>query len=276
LTIETQQEGIPPRLERYELKFTIPFSQIEPISQFTATYCSRDRYSAAAESGFYRVHNLYLDTPGFLFLRNRRHRAPNRFNMRVRSYGDEPALPYYLEVKQRIGGVIRKYRAPVRNPDWNRVFSEPGFCAPEQSDSPSQAKNRELFERLSYTYQVEPKVLTQYVRKAWISDIDDYARVTFDIDLRFVERSAWNPVPEEGEDSMQHYDLPAVFDPGCSVILELKCLASFVPLWMVDLIRTFSLKRRSFSKYMFSMNELIALRGYDPAQRVAQLSQLRY
>jgi VTC domain len=265
------QGEMPQQLERYELKFTIPFEQIEPISLFAAAYCSLDRYSVAAESGFYSVHNLYLDSPSFLFLRNRRERVPNRFNMRVRSYGDAE-LPYFLEIKQKLGGVIRKYRAPVHSPDWHCAWSEPGCSAAEEGHSPEQAQNRDLFERLVYSYQVEPKILTQYARKAWVSEIDDYARVTFDTDLRYCERSRWDPTPDE-DGAMQHYDLPAVFDPGCSVVLELKCYASAVPLWMVDLIHTFSLKRRAFSKYMFGIYELTAQRGYDPALRVAMAGQ---
>jgi hypothetical protein len=261
---------MPQQIERYELKFTIPFEQIEPISRFAAAYCSLDRYSELAESGFYSVHNLYLDSPGFLFLRNRRERVPNRFNMRVRSYGDAE-LPYYLEIKQKLGDVIRKYRAPVHSPDWHCAWSEPGWSAADEDHSPEQAQNRDLFERLVYSYQVEPKILTQYARKAWVSEIDDYARVTFDTELRYCERRTWDPAPDA--DLMQHYDLPAVFDPGCSVVLELKCYASAVPLWMVDLIHTFSLKRRAFSKYMFGIYELTAQRGYDPAQRVAMAGQ---
>ena len=268
------QQAMPPQLERYELKFTVPLEMVEPISRFAAAYCSLDRYSEAAPEGFYHVHNLYLDSPGLLFLRNRRHRVPNRFNMRVRTYGDEPALPFFLEIKQRIGGVIRKYRAKVENPDWCRVFAEPGVVAPERGESPAQAANRALFERLVYTYQVEPRILTQYKRKAWVSDVDDYARVTFDVNLRFAERSVWDPLPDEA--MMRHYDSPLVFDPGCTVILELKCYASAVPLWMVDLIHTFSLKRRSFSKYMFGMSELYAARGQGFAPRVATVDALRY
>jgi hypothetical protein len=265
--------GNPQLLERYELKFTIPFDMIDPISRFASIYCSPDRHSVAVRGGFYRVHNLYLDTPGLLFLRNRRHRVPSRFNMRVRSYGNEPALPFFLEVKQRVGGVIRKYRAPVRNPDWHRVFTEPGSAALERGETPIQVRNRELFERLVLSYQARPWILTQYVRKAWVSDVDDYARVTFDVDLRFAERREWDPVPDDS--AMQHYDLPASFDPGCSVILELKCCASRVPLWMVDLIHTFSLRRRSFSKYMFGMGELLTARVHDPATRVATAETTR-
>lgn len=270
---EPLQQATPSRLDRYELKFTVPLALVEPISRFAATYCSLDRYSTAATDGFYRVHNLYLDSPGLLFLRNRFHRVPNRFNMRVRAYGDDPRLPYQLEIKQRIGALVRKYRAPVENPDWQRVFAEPGVQAPEPDDGALQKRNRALFERLVYTYQTEPKILTQYRRKAWVSDVDHYARVTFDVDLRFAERTTWNPLPDEA--MMQHYDLPAAFDPGCSVILELKCYAATVPLWMVDLIHTFSLTRRSFSKYMSGMSELCAMRGTSWAPRVTAVNLAR-
>jgi len=106
-----EQKGIPPMLERYEMKFTIPSKMVRPMADYASIYCSQDRYSQQSEGGFYRVNNLYLDSPNYLFLRRRLERVPNRFNMRVRSYGDDPGLPYYLEVKQKAGDVIRKYRA---------------------------------------------------------------------------------------------------------------------------------------------------------------------
>jgi hypothetical protein len=59
--------------------------------------------------------------------------------------------------------------------------------------------------------------------------------------------SGYLPVPHES--AMICCDSQTRFDPGCSVVLELKCYTSFVPLWMVDLIRAFQLKRRGFSKY---------------------------
>jgi len=112
---ENKQKGLPPRLDRYELKFGIPAELTEPISDFASVYCSLDKYSEKAEKGFYRVNNLYLDSPGYLFLRKRMEGAENRFNMRVRSYGDDPVMPYFLEIKQKVGGVVRKYRATVRD-----------------------------------------------------------------------------------------------------------------------------------------------------------------
>ncbi|MDM8549668.1 polyphosphate polymerase domain-containing protein [Desulfobacterales bacterium HSG2] len=264
------QKNLPPMLERYELKYTIPRELIEPVSDFASVYCSPDKYSLQTESGFYRVNNLYFDSPGYLFLRRRMEGAENRFNMRIRSYGDHPEMPYFLEIKQKIGNVVRKYRAPVTDREWYKVFTEPGagFC--EKNDASAEAKNRALFERSVFSYNASPKVLTQYVRKAWVSDVDDYARVTFDMDLRFMHETGYNLVPRE--EKMVSCDTEALFDPGCSVILELKCYTSQVPLWMIDLIRYFDLQRRSFSKYMTGVAEVFGLHRYDAASRVAMVN----
>jgi len=255
-------------LERYEMKFTIPSKMVRPMADYASIYCSQDRYSQQSEGGFYRVNNLYLDSPNYLFLRRRLERVPNRFNMRVRSYGDDPGLPYYLEVKQKAGDVIRKYRAPVTDAQWHKVFSEAGFTSDEPPGSAQQEQSRRLFERLTYSYQVTPKLLTQYVRNAWVSDIDDYARLTFDIDLRFMPRQEWDLVPRE--EQMVSYDLETLYNDGCDVILELKCYTSRVPLWMIDLIKRFDLKRRSFSKYLTGAAELFQMHRYHSAPRIAR------
>ena len=262
---KTEQKGLPPVLERYELKFTIPFEYVEPISKFVEPYCSMDKYSEISPSSFYRVNNLYLDSPNFLFLRNRMEGSDNRFNMRVRSYGDNPYMPYFIEIKQKQGSIIKKYRAKVEDSEWYKVYTEPGFVSRENTDDPKEVENRKIFEKLIYTYNVTPKILTQYIRKAWVSDVDDYARVTFDIDLKYMEEDNWNLIPNP--DRLSNYDNVTAFDSGCSVVLELKCYTSAVPYWMIDLIREFSLKRRSFSKYLSGAKELFGHHRYFTGDR---------
>lgn len=262
-----KQRIIPPLLERYELKYVIPVEMIDPISEFASVYCSLDRYSLKSADGFYRVNSLYLDTPGYLFLKMRLDNVQNRFNMRVRSYGDTPEVPYFLEIKQKTGGVVKKYRASVTDKDWYRAYTEPGYEQEDGSGTSIEDINARRFERLVVTYNAAPKILTQYLRKAWISDVDDYARITFDTDLRFRPESTYLPVPDEGE--MVSCDHAMAFDPGCAVILELKCYTSRVPLWMIDLIRYFDLQRRSFSKYLTGLSELTGLHRYDPGVRVS-------
>jgi hypothetical protein len=216
-----------------------------------------DIHSTNAENNFYLVNNLYFDSPDHLFLKRRIEGCPNRFNMRIRSYENNPGRFYYFEIKNKVGNIIRKYRS-----------SE----APDLSVDGAEVQNRRLFDRLLHTYDASPKILMQYHRMAWISDVDDYARVTFDINLRCMPETRFNLTPHE--DEMVSCDSEIVFDPGCSVILELKCFTSYVPLWMLDLIKYFNLNRRSFSKYMSGMNEVFRLYRYDTAIRSAAVPHL--
>lgn len=241
-------------LERLELKFHIPETMVDPISEFVSVYCSPDGYSREAEDGVYTVNSLYLDSPNYLFLRRRLDGSANRVNMRVRSYGEAGEPPFFLEIKQKKARLVRKFRAAVMDPTWHHVLEEPGAEAPRDSDIEGPRNHLDLFLRLAHTYQAEPKVLLQYKRRAYVSQVDDYARVTFDTDMKYCPPTGYRPCAEAA--SLIPCDHAAVFDPGCSVILELKCHASQVPLWMVDLIRGFDLPRRRFSKYVTAVREV--------------------
>lgn len=239
---------------------------IGPISDFASVYCSMDNYSLNSEDGFYRVNSLYLDSPDWVFLKMRLEDMDNRINMRVRSYGDYPDVPYFLEIKQKIGGVVRKYRAEVTDRNWFRAYTEPGFYPSLAGNNEKQEANRKLFERMIFTYNASPVILTQYARKAFISDVDDYARITFDRELKFRPETEYRPIPYEG--SMVSSDHTLAFDPGCNVILELKCYTTRVPMWMLDMIRCFDLQRRSFSKYQTGVTEMMKFYHHDSAFRV--------
>ena len=241
---------MPSILERFESKYTIPYSMIDEISAFIAPYCSLDKYSAISPDLFYRINSLYFDTPHFLFLQQRMRKAERRFNMRIRSYGDHPVLPYFFEIKQRRGDVVKKYRARTDDADIHDQLGAPARRRFDNEDD-TNFNNRELFARTAHRYNAGPVVLVQYKRKAYVSECDDYARVTFDLGLRYMQRNEYDPVPRESE--MKPCDAQTCFDGGCNTVLELKCYTSFVPLWMIDLVKTFNLKRRSFSKYANSV-----------------------
>lgn len=264
-----RQKVIPPLLERYELKYMIPSGLVEPISDFASVYCSLDEYSLNSNNGFYRVNSLYLDSPSFLFLRMRIEDMDNRINMRVRSYGDHPDIPYFLEIKHKTGNVVRKYRAAVTDRNWFRAYTDPGFYPHEVSRDKNDEASRKMFERLVFAYDASPVILTQYARKAFISDVDDYARITFDRELKFRPEKNYRPVPGKGQMVSCDHDL--AFDPGCDVILELKCYTTRVPVWMLDMIKYFDLRRTSFSKYKTGASELFGLHRYAPASRVSAL-----
>ncbi len=258
------QNGIVPVLERHEMKFVIPFIMIDPISDFVSAYCSLDKYSKKSDNGFYRVNNLYFDSPNYLFLKKRLDGSENRFNMRIRTYSDSCPLPCYFEIKQKNVNIIKKYRARINDGDWYLLFEKAGYYQ-EAASKRSGNSNRDLFVKMAYSYNAAPKVLTQYFRKAYVSDIDEYGRVTFDTDLRYQAEEKYNLVSHE--DKMVPLDHEDIFEPGCSVVLELKCNPCMVPLWMVDLIRCFDLRRRSFSKYVTGVRNVLNCYSYDLSLR---------
>lgn len=253
-------------LERYELKYHIHHDMIEPISKYIENIgCYLDKYSG--EDQTYRINSLYLDSRNFLFLRRTLNRDDRRFNMRIRSYGDDPKGPYFLEVKYKEGEFCKKYRHPISDEEWKAHF-EGRFDPPTYSEMEASTRNFQIFERLATTHEVEPKILTQYRRKAYLSEIDDYARVTFDMDLRYHETDCY--VVNPSRFTMKNYDNPMNFKENTDVILELKCTTQ-VPFWFLDLIKTFNLQRSGFSKYVSSSSELISMSHANRFERIGLL-----
>jgi hypothetical protein len=238
----------PQVLERYELKYTIPFSMVAEISDFIKPYCSLDEYSEKSEDSFYVVNSLYFDSPRFHFLENKMGEALERFNMRIRSYGYFPKLPYFLEIKKKRRDIIKKYRAKIYDEDVQRAIEVQMPTPGGDKHRDKNTKNADLFRHLRFIYAAEPKVLVQYRRKAYFSNYDEYARVTFDVRLRSMELTdGYAPVPIE--ERMYPADNESAFDIGADTILELKCYTKYVPLWMMDIIKKFNLRQRGFSKY---------------------------
>ena len=240
---------LPPVIERHELKYTIPFSYVEPITRFLRIYCDLDYYSTLTNNNFYQVNSLYFDTRCHEFLKQRLFGKNGRFNVRARCYGDGDTPPYYLEIKHKSGITGVKYRASASAEEWPAILTDPSYRVSE-SDSNKERRSKELFSRIACSYAIEPKILTQYQRRAFVSLVDDYARVTMDTNMRYRLQSDYCLVPGE---SMINYDNETIYTDDysgeASVILELKCNIGQVPVWMLDLIASFELKQQGFSKY---------------------------
>ncbi|MFP4164294.1 MAG: VTC domain-containing protein [Chitinispirillaceae bacterium] len=258
-----------PQLQRYELKYLIHRSMVEPISRFVSIYCALDEYSRIEEDHYYTVNSLYFDSPGFLFLKRRLENENNRFNMRVRSYGYDRDQPVFLELKFKDGSILRKLRGQVKNSKYPSVITSGNFLHQEGNCS-KENRNINTFTKLALTYNAEPKVLAQYRRKAYVSCYDQYARVTFDKDLCCRPQENYSSVPDPGDFLCCGHENTFPFEED--VVLELKCYTSQVPLWMLDLIRAFDLQRVSFSKYVASMRETFELRRYDHSDRQSNYS----
>lgn len=253
-------ESSPMYLERYEMKFLIPADLIADIEQFVAPYCCLDPFCEKTPTAYYRINSLYVDSHDSLFYHRRRSGSSNRFNMRIRSYGHQPVAPYFLEVKHKYQGFVKKYRAKVFSDDlYNQIFTA----------SPSTDHNLALFQGLAITHGIEPKIMTSYDRKALVSVVDDYARVTFDRNLKVYQTNDFSVKPEPAREI--NYDNETLFPPDCNVILEMKSTVR-VPLWMIDVINYFELRRTSFSKFSNSFEEVSRQASPTLMDRVAHFA----
>jgi SPX domain protein involved in polyphosphate accumulation len=239
-------------LERHELKYIIPYTYVEPISRFIAPYCQLDYYSELADNSFYNVNSLYFDTHNLEFLQKRLYGAYSRMNMRVRTYGDGTKAPYFMEIKHKKGAIVKKYRATANEDEWPYILTDPGYQIPDNEQGKNLA-NKKLFLRLATAYAIEPKILTCYRRRAFFSTVDEYARVTMDIDLQCHQEEQYNIVVGN---KMCNYDNETIYAnntfTNANVILELKSNVGAVPVWMLDLIQSFNLIQEGFSKYLNS------------------------
>lgn len=244
--------SLPATIERHELKYAIPWRYVDPICRFIEPYCELDHHSTIAVDNFYQVNSLYLDTRGLEFLRQRMYGKDGRFNMRVRCYGDQGQAPYFLEIKRKSGFTGKKYRSIASADEWPAIIEDPDYrFQPEDSDQ--NRSNKELFFQLATSYAIEPKLLTQYQRRAYVSTIDNYARVTMDVSMKYRVQDHYSLKSDE---TMISYDNETIYAremyTDAVVVLELKSDIGRVPTWMIDLIASFDLKQQGFSKYMSS------------------------
>ena len=203
------------RIRRYELKYVVSEDKARRIRDFIQPIFSLDKHVPPGEAG-YTVNNLYLDTPELRFYQDVKLRKLRRRKPRVRYYGAAPDELIWLEVKNREDSVIWKHRRAAPVADW-------------------------------------PGLLDRYLREPWVSDIDDYGRVTFDRYLRchLARGSTELATPDA---AMSFYDDAITAKESESlVILEIK-VERRVPLWALTIIRRFELVQRGWSKYCYVLD----------------------
>ncbi len=230
-------------ISRYESKYLVTEGMVEAIREYLRGICSPDRH--AGPDGRYRVNNLYFDTPDLRFYHDTRFKQFTRFKPRVRFYGAQPEDWLWLELKHKVKNVTWKVRRRVDVSELPRLFDNPRW----HMERRAVVSLHEGFEDAVTRFGASPILQVRYVREPWVSDIDDYGRVTFDRCL------ACRPIA--GPDSMVAGEPFVPFDDPVSagldanrspVVLEIKTDVQ-VPAWVNGLVRCFGLQRTGFSKY---------------------------
>lgn len=248
--------------ERYEYKYLVPESIIDRVREFVRPYVVPDRHAEGRPGGRYAIHNIYLDTPRLDLFYAGINDAMDRFKLRIRWYDADARGPFFLEVKRKIRRVIVKDRVKVERAELDAILrGEPlSFADGPMEDRLSGFVNRALCTAAA------PTILCVYSREPYESVFGDYARVTFDREVRYQDARGYT-LP--GHPSEWTYVDAAWATRGvrCATIIELKFTNEF-PRWMSDLVTTFGLERVGYSKYGSSMlHRLERARGGVDLQR---------
>ncbi len=236
-------------IRRYENKYLIPESLCDEIRDYISFFCIPDP-NAESGNGSYYVHSLYFDTPELGFFWDNRNRLLVRTKPRVRYFGLKPADFVVLEVKRRVKNIVLKKREVIPVDSWPGVLDSyrPDNRMRNMGDGPFAERYVESFLEVVNAYGAVPVVHVRYLREAYVSEIDDYVRITFDRQLSgCLAHGSYDLVVNDD-------DFVWVDDPATSnffespVIMEIKCEPIF-PRWIVDLVQKFRLYKQGFSKY---------------------------
>lgn len=241
--------------ERREFKYLLPASVVPYVRAAARSVCAMDAYAGA--DGLYTIRSLYFDTDRYaLFWANDRE-APDRFKVRVRHYPSTgPGGPVFLEVKRRMQDVIHKSRGLLPGIAWAPLLENPGMLQTLEL-APKYRPAVERFLTLMHTYQLKPVMMVEYEREAYFSQVDEYARLTFDLHVRCqpVETLSMECDPTRWR-YVDHPYRTRTFDP--MTLLELK-FSGAPPLWMARMVHKLELERHTFSKYGYSVSDQLTL-----------------
>lgn len=243
-------------LRRYELKYTVTESQARAVRDYIRPLFSLDRHASPEQNG-YIVNNVYLDTPSLRFYYDTRFRQETRLKPRVRYYGRQPDSFVVLEVKHRHNNVSWKRRRHIPAGEWPGVLD----VSRSEQTAPCFIDLPETFEEVNHLYSAAPVLHVRYFREPYVSDVDEYGRITFDRALRYRLAHGSSEIDVRDEDMTYYRDQTTAQGEDSPVVLEIKTPA-LVPFWATDLIRRFSLVQRGYSKYCYVIDQCLE-NGYD-------------
>jgi hypothetical protein len=234
---------------RYELKYIVDERQAAALREFMRGYLTPDPYAKPEEGNAYRVYTLYCDSLELGLYKSSKEGRKNRFKLRMRFYDDDPNHPVYLEIKRRLGDVVKKERAGVRRDAAQKyLLGQPAiFSDLVPAGEPLKARSAlNNYLQLYHSIGAMGCIYVCYHREAYVAYDNDHVRVTFDRNIstsRFNSGSTLYP-PRQG-----------VSADIAGIVLELKFTDRYPP-WMRELVGALNLWRVPMAKYVVCLEKI--------------------
>ncbi|MEQ6205112.1 polyphosphate polymerase domain-containing protein [Enterococcus mundtii] len=214
--------------QRKETKYLIPTAQFHSFLKDLKKQMQIDEY------GLHTILSLYFDTPDDRFITNSMTKPKYKEKFRVRSYGiSQETSMVFLEIKKKVNGIVYKRRMPLTYAEYLQWLDQKYFLKNEAEQIPQEVNW--LFKR---NPDLSPKTMIIYERISLFGTSDPDFRVTFDQNIRF--RSTNLDLSITGKETL--------VAPEIGILMEVKALGAY-PLWFVELLNDYQLKKGSFSKY---------------------------
>ncbi len=245
-------------IERYEIKYLLPYDLIDKVKKLIAPYVEYDFFSELRSDKKYTVRSIYLDSPDLDFYYEKLDGKKMRRKLRIRTYNEkEDGCAYFLEIKRKHSDRILKERARIPREYLGQ------FCN-ERINPNGHLKNclieKKVIDKFLYNMEhkdLMPILLVTYDREAFFGATDERVRITLDENLRSFSYPKL-------DDIFREKDLVSVYPNN--VVLEVKFDYS-MPAWLRRIIRVLPVRQQAISKYclgidMTGINELIYYRNF--------------
>lgn len=234
------------RIERHEAKYVVPYVLLPEIRRALSPYVIPDKHGVG-EFPRYLVRTIQLDSRDLSLHYAKEVEKLNRFKLRIRTYGTDGKAPYFVEIKRKIGEVIVKSRTILSAKDYDtELFTNPRKYVSFNNEK--EHMNYLDFVRLTQQIGAQPVLMIQYNRESYMGKVEDYARVTFDTDIRYQMTSSYDFSKVNGR-KWRHVDTcTGLRSDYPAFVLELKSKMG-IPRWLMDIVRNFNLVRTGFCKY---------------------------
>ncbi|MEX2299859.1 MAG: polyphosphate polymerase domain-containing protein [Bryobacterales bacterium] len=225
---------------RAELKFLISHEEKVALLERWKRHLVKDRFMKH-DSGT-PILSLYYDTPDLAFYHEKLDGVPFRNKVRLRTYGTrfQPGQATFIEIKQRHGDYIRKFRQKIEN-----------YCDCHLNPkhwSFDTAETQCAFGVLTERHRLLPCVQVWYQREVYESVVEPGVRVSFDSCLTAIH-------PHQRLTTDHIFDPRTRMMPETRVVLEVKS-NNGTPRWAEEGARLVELVQIPVPKYVMAVEKL--------------------
>jgi SPX domain protein involved in polyphosphate accumulation len=235
-------------MSRLEYKYLLSRANIEMFRREILPHVEYDNFSDRSENKKYTVRSIYFDTPQLDFYHDKVIGLKKRKKIRIRGYNhcDEYDVAF-LEIKQKNGPTILKYRAPVLHHDLVNLLHSQDVDRYVLSNHRIQnsRENAQIFLAQVLKLNLTPVIKIIYEREAFFYKFNHLVRITIDSNLRSCSSAELDTLYQEENPVYSLID---------QAILEVKVFGE-IPSWLRKIAGRMDLRLQALSKYTICLED---------------------